>query len=74
MRTAKWEGICIGIFRRGPMTSFTVRNVVKGAGPIERDFMLYSPFVTGITVTGRRKVNRAKLTYLRDRRLSESTF
>jgi ribosomal protein L19 len=60
--------------RNGSMTRFTVRNVLKHTGPVERSFLLCSPFVKGITIHRSIKVRRKKLTYLRKRKESFSKF
>ena len=74
MRPATFSGIVMGVRWNGPMTRFTVRNVLKGTGALERSFLLYSPFVKGIRVHRHQKVRRNKLTYLRHKRDAESTF
>lgn len=74
MRPASWSGIVMAIKRNGAMTRITVRNVVPATGPVERSFLLHSPFVKGVTVHRSVRVRRSKLTYLRERRDAESTF
>jgi large subunit ribosomal protein L19 len=74
LRPTTFSGIVLAIKRNGPMTRFTVRNVFKGTGPVERSFLLYSPFLKSITVHRKVRVRRAKLTFLRERRDAESTF
>ena len=74
LRPATFAGIVMAVKNNGPMTRFTVRNVVKGTGPVERSFLLYSPFLTGIDVHRKVKVRRNKLTYLRNKRDAHSTF
>lgn len=64
----------MGIKNNGPMTRFRMRNTIKGTGPVERTFLLYSPFVKAIKVKRSLPVRRAKLTYLRKRKDAESTF
>ncbi|KAJ1980103.1 hypothetical protein H4R35_001244, partial [Dimargaris xerosporica] len=63
--TTRFVGICLGVFRRGVDTSFTLRNIVMKVG-VEVNFKVYSPMIKGIQIlqkgTGYR---RAKLTYLR---------
>ncbi|CAL5227160.1 g10074 [Coccomyxa viridis] len=70
-REAKVRGICMAKRRRGYRTSFTLLNHIPGGGPVERSFPLYSPTLQSIKVLGRRKVRRAKLYYLRNRKPSE---
>ncbi|CAK0758229.1 hypothetical protein CVIRNUC_002604 [Coccomyxa viridis] len=70
-REAKVRGMCIAKRRRGYRTSFTLLNHVAGGGPVERSFPLYSPTLQGVKVLGSRRVRRAKLYYLRDRKPSE---
>lgn len=74
MRPTTFTGICMGIKRNGSMTRFRMRNTIKGTGPVERTFLLYSPFLKGITVKRSIPVRRAKLTYLRDRKDAQNTF
>ena len=74
MRPGSFSGIVLAVRRNGPMTRFTIRNVVKGTGPVERDFLYHSPFLTKLTVHRQQKVRRAKLTYLRKRREAASKF
>lgn len=64
-RLQTFEGTVLGIRGSGPSTSFTVRREV-GRFAVERIFPLYSPLITGIEISQRRKVRRAKLNYLRE--------
>jgi large subunit ribosomal protein L19 len=71
---AIFSGVLLSIRRRGPDTSFLLRNVVQGVG-VEMQFFVNSPHVKEIKVvrmaggtgpkTGKR-MRRAKLFYLRD--------
>ncbi|TFY83854.1 hypothetical protein EWM64_g178 [Hericium alpestre] len=72
-----FSGVLISVRRRGPDTSFVVRNVVQRTG-VEMQFFVNSPHVKAIQVVqkagggraaeGKRKkrVRQAKLFYLRD--------
>lgn len=71
--TQRFTGICISVRRRGLGSAFVLRNVLDGV-PVERSFPFYSPGIRDVEVTGRRKVARNKLYYLRERKLRESTF
>lgn len=71
--TQRFTGICISVRRRGLGSAFVLRNVLDGV-PVERSFPFYSPGIRDVEITGRRKVARNKLYYLRDRKLRESTF
>lgn len=66
-RIQAFEGVVIGLRRRGVSSSFTVRKVSFGYG-VERIFPLYSPTIDSIEVLKRGRVRRAKLYYLRERR------
>ncbi|KZT26925.1 hypothetical protein NEOLEDRAFT_1155303 [Neolentinus lepideus HHB14362 ss-1] len=68
-----FSGVVLSIRRRGPDTSFVVRNVVQRTG-VEMQFFVNSPHLTNIKVVkkpgdggGRagRRTRRAKLFYLR---------
>ena len=69
-----FSGVVLSIRRRGPDTSFVLRNVVNRTG-VELQFFPASPHITDIAVVkkegsggGRagRRARRAKLFYLRD--------
>lgn len=68
-----FTGIVMSVRNRGMGSGIVLRNVVDGIA-IERAFPLYSPNITNVELVGRRKVHRAKLTYLREKKLKESTF
>ena len=68
-----FSGVLIAMRRRGPHTSFTLRNVVQKIG-VEMQFFVNSPDVKSITVIQRagggggkegRRQRRAKLFFLR---------
>lgn len=59
--------------RSGLGSTFVLRNVVDGVA-VERGWMTYSPLVRNVELLWRKKVRRAKLYYLRDKPLRESTF
>lgn len=66
-RVQVFEGTVIRIKGGGPRTTFTVRKISNGVG-VERIFPASSPDLTKIEVTGRHRVRRAKLHFLRERR------
>ena len=65
-RVQAYEGVVIGIRRRGLNSSFIVRKMSSGEG-VERTFQTYSPLIASIELKRRGDVRRAKLYYLRDR-------
>jgi len=65
-RLQAFEGVCIGVRRRGLNSAFTVRKISHGVG-VERTFQTYSPLVDSISVKRRGDVRQAKLYYLRER-------
>ena len=65
-RTQAFEGVVLGIRKKGSSSNFTVRRVTHGVG-VERTFLYHSPRVERVEVTSRGRVRRAKLYYLRDR-------
>ena len=66
-RIQAFEGVCIARGGKGINESFTVRKISYGEG-VERVFPLFSPKISSFTLVRKRKVRRAKLYYLRDRR------
>jgi large subunit ribosomal protein L19 len=59
-----FEGVIMGINRKGSATSFTVRKVSYGVG-VERVFPMHSPMIDRIDVVNRGQVRRSKIYYLR---------
>src|SRR5438270_11488277 len=66
-RLQAYEGVVISKKGRASGATFTVRRVSFGVG-IERIFPLHSPTISSIEVSGKGKVRRARLYYLRDLR------
>jgi len=66
-RIQAFEGVVISKKGRAASATFTVRRVSFGTG-VERIFPLHSPTIASIEVTGKGKVRRARLYYLRDLR------
>src|SRR6266571_2243196 len=64
-RIQVFEGVVISKKGRASSATFTVRRVSFGTG-VERIFPLHSPTISSIEVTGKGKVRRARLYYLRD--------
>ncbi|KAJ6516118.1 translation protein SH3-like domain-containing protein [Mycena sanguinolenta] len=63
-----FTGVLLAIRRRGPDTSFVVRNIIQRTG-VEMQFFVNSPHLKQIKVLQkppRRRMRRAKLYYLRD--------
>ena len=70
----KLRGVVLGKTQRGLATSVLIRDVVMGT-PIERKICLHSPLIKSVKVLeenfvykGKRKVKRAKLYFMRDRK------
>lgn len=70
---AHFTGVVMRMRRSGLGSTFVLRNVVDGVA-VERGWMTYSPLVRNVELLWRKKVRRAKLYYLRDKPLRESTF
>lgn len=66
-RIQAFEGVVLGVKKRGLQSTFTVRKVSFGYG-VERVFPLYSPMIESIERLKRGRVRRAKLYYLRERK------
>ncbi|KAJ1983383.1 hypothetical protein H4R33_004774 [Dimargaris cristalligena] len=63
--STKFIGLCLGVFRRGVDTSFTLRNIVMKLG-VEINFKGYSPMIKDIKILEKGSgYNRAKLFYIR---------
>jgi large subunit ribosomal protein L19 len=63
-RNQAFEGVVIGMRKRGLNSSFTVRKISHGVG-VERSFQTHSPAIASIEVKRRGDVRQAKLYYLR---------
>ena len=70
-RIQYFEGVCIAKKNRDINSSFTVRKISFGEG-VERTFALYSSVIGSIKVIRSGKVKRAKLYYLRDRKVKSA--
>ncbi|OSX72381.1 hypothetical protein BU14_0442s0016 [Porphyra umbilicalis] len=70
---AHFTGVVMRVRRAGLGSVFVLRNVVDGVA-VERGWMTYSPLVRNVELLWRKKVRRAKLYYLREKPLRESTF
>ncbi len=66
-RIQAYEGVVLKIKRNGFNSAFTVRKISFNEG-VERIFPFNSPLIESVEVTGRGKVRRAKLYYLRELR------
>ena len=62
-----FEGAVLKIQGRDISRSFTVRKISQGAG-VEKTFPFASPALVKAEITGRAKVRRARLFYLRNRK------
>lgn len=63
-RTQTFQGLVIKRQGSGIKSTFTVRKVSFGVG-VERTFPLHSPNIKKIEITGKGRVKRAKLYYIR---------
>ena len=68
-RIQNFEGVVVARKGTGVSETFTVRKEVSGIG-VERIFPVNSPNIASITVTKKGKVRRAKLYFLRDRKIA----
>ena len=64
-RLQPYEGVVIGIKKRGLGSSFIVRKISNGVG-VERTFQTHSPLIGSIKVKRRGDVRQAKLYYMRE--------
>ena len=65
-RLQAFEGVVMGIKKRGLNSSFIVRKISSGIG-VERTFQMHSPLIDSIKVKRKGDVRQSKLFYLRDR-------
>jgi len=77
-RVQVFQGTVIRRHGAANRETFTVRKVSFGVG-VERTFPVHSPKIVKIEITGRGKVRRSKLYYLRDKvgkaaRLKETQY
>ena len=63
-RIQVFEGVVIGISRKGSGSSFTVRKVSYGIG-VERVFPHDSPLIDKVELITRGRVRRSKIYYIR---------
>ncbi|MEO0137908.1 MAG: 50S ribosomal protein L19 [candidate division WOR-3 bacterium] len=69
-RISPFQGVVIQIKGSGESKTFVVRKVSAGVG-VERIFPLYSPMIADIEIKRRGKVRRARLTYLRNKKVKK---
>jgi large subunit ribosomal protein L19 len=69
-RLSPFQGVVLQIKGSGESKSFVVRKVSAGVG-VERIFPLNSPMIAKIEVKRRGKVRRARLTYLRNKKVKK---
>jgi len=65
-RLQAFEGVVMGIKKRGLNSSFIVRKISSGIG-VERTFQTHSPLIESIKVKRKGDVRQSKLFYLRER-------
>ncbi len=73
-RIQNFEGICIARRGNGVSETFIVRKIGANNVGVERIFPIYSESLESITVLRRGRVRRARLFYLRDRRIISLTI
>lgn len=66
-RQQKFKGEVTSIRGSGMRKSFTVRKISEGIG-VERTWPINSPSIADIKVLGQKKVRRAKLFFLREKK------
>lgn len=71
--TRRMVGIVISQVKRGLGSSFTIRNSIEGYA-FEMEFQVYNPLIKNVEVLQLSRRRQAKLYYLRDRPIEESTF
>ncbi len=69
-RLTPFQGVVVQIKGQGVGKTFTVRKVSAGIG-VERIFPINSPSIAKIEVKKRGKVRRARLTYLRAKKVKK---
>lgn len=69
-RLSPFQGVVVQIKGSGNNKTFVVRKVSAGIG-VERIFPLNSPMIARIEVKKRGKVRRAKLSYLRNKKVKK---
>ncbi len=69
-RLSPFQGVVVQIRGSGNSKSFVVRKVSAGIG-VERIFPMNSPMIARIELKRKGKVRRAKLTYLRNKKVKK---
>ncbi|MEO0096042.1 MAG: 50S ribosomal protein L19 [candidate division WOR-3 bacterium] len=69
-RLSPFQGVVIQIKGSGESKTFVVRKVSAGVG-VERIFPLNSPMIAKIEVKRKGRVRRARLTYLRNKKVKK---
>jgi len=69
-RLSPFQGVVLQIKGSGESKTFVVRKISAGIG-VERIFPLNSPMIAKIEVKKRGKVRRARLTYLRNKKVKK---
>jgi len=71
--TRRMVGIVISQVNRGLGSAFTIRNSIEGYA-FEMEFQVFNPLIKNVEVLQLSRRRQAKLYYLRDRPIEESTF
>ena len=67
-RVQVFQGTIIGLRKKGPTSTFTVRRIAAHGIGVERTFLFTSPRIEKVEIIRRAKVRRKQLSFLRKAR------